>query len=298
MRSITLNGCMGIGDLVWVYQKFANHVDGINFNIAQLNRKAGDATDAKLQTRATEFLKLLPKVTNVGTVDVSASAYERLAHNYFPMSPIMDLFKQGSDGPFDYACNGPLDNGIRIEDIDKEYSVQTDVPILCTYAPLAFPIGEFITVYVSGSTRFPEVRRLCQLWTEDVWAQFIRLFYDKYKLNNPILIIGASYDREAAVLLEQNLKNYGIRTHTYIDSQAYNITYILKNSVCFIGYQSGLNILADILDVKQIMLYFPKFESGLINSWCKLRNKENGIYNADFFSKTPAQVLDKLTIKL
>lgn len=295
MREITLNVCQGIGDIMWVYQKFANHVDKINFNIAQITSQKNNT---KMSTRATGFLKLLPKVNNVGTVDFSNSSYNRLAHSYFSMSQIMELHKAGFDGPFDYSCNGPLDSGIRLENIDKEFSVQEDVPITCTYSPLAFPIGEFITVYVSGSTRHPDSIKTHQLWTEEVWARFIIGFYKKYKLNNPILIIGASYDRDAAIILENILKINKFNVHTYIDSYPANITYILKNSFCFIGYQSGLNVLADNLNVKQVMIYFPLFKSGLFNAWCKLKNKENNIYNYDFFKHTPEQVLGDLKLVL
>lgn len=295
MKTITLNVCQGVGDIFWVYQKFAPHVDAINFNISHVGT---DVNMLKIQNRSTEFLKLLPKVKEIKSIVLSSPDYEKLAHGRYPMTEIMTRFNNGDLGPFNYGCNGPLDSGVRIEDIDPDYRIEESVPIRTEYCPLAFNPGEYVCLYISGSTQYPEVVKMCSLWTVPVWLEFVMGFYRKYNLNNaPIIMIGASYDQKILLEMETVLKRSGFRTTVYIDSWSANIIYILKHCIYFLGYQSGLGVLADNIDAKQLMMYFPFLEP-LSYSWCKKKNRDDGTFNAATFNKTPLQVLEGLKFKM
>src|SRR5262249_13934161 len=137
MKEVTLNVCQGVGDIFWVYQKFAPHVDVINFNIACLPDL--DRDDNKtVSLRATSFLKLLPQVEAVDFIIIPSEQYDRLANGYHSMIPLMAAMKEGSPGPFNYACNRPLEDGIRIEDIDP-FEMQETVPMRTEACPLAYP---------------------------------------------------------------------------------------------------------------------------------------------------------------
>jgi hypothetical protein len=153
-------------------------------------------------------------------------------------------------------------------------------------------------VYVFGTTSDANICKDLSLWTiTDKWFKFLRAFLRQYQLCCPIIIIGANYDQKVALEFESILKKNGYQAHTYIDSEASNIIYILKNSICFIGYQSGLNVLADNLDVKQVMLYFPYLRK-MLYSWCKVKNWKNGNFNAFTFDMNPEQVLSGIRFKL
>jgi hypothetical protein len=288
-KTLTLNVCQGVGDIFWVYQKFAPHVDRIHFRICHL-----DGGDPKIQNRAVEFLKLLPNVVDVGSMVVPPERYERLAHGRFDMRPILEGWRLGTKLDWDYACNDALESGTRLDEIDPEIPIQETVPIRCDYAPLAFEPGEYVAVYVSGSTKNNDVRKM-GAWSVHDWFEFVRGLYARYKLDAPVILIGASYDRAAQDEMEGLLLSVGFRVAKYIDSCPGNVTYLLKNSRLFVGYQSGLNILADNLDVPQVMVYFD-FLRNMQYAWCKRANIDNGKYNAALFSQKPYEVLDGLKL--
>jgi hypothetical protein len=296
-KRIRLNVCQGVGDIFWVYQKFAPYFDKIDFCILHL-----DGGHAKIQTRSVPFLHLLPKTCEVLSKVVPGEEYTAVAQGHFPMGEILKRYEEhvasGQTEVFtcDYACNKPLEEGIRIEDIDPGYLVEDTVAIQCTECPLAFDPGTYTTLYVSGGTNDPIAVLMNQIWLTEHWRTFLVGFYKKHQISHPIIQIGASYDHAVLMDMEAKLKKAGFRVHTYIDSWAANVTYILKNSVCFFGYQSGLNILADNLDTKQVMMYFPMLEK-MKYAWCKQRNIKTK-FHADLFSTPPRQVLKKLALEL
>jgi ADP-heptose:LPS heptosyltransferase len=291
-RSITLNVCQGVGDIFWVYQKFAPHFDEINFCISQIPDGV-----IKLQTRAVDFLRLLPKVNDVTSQIVSSDQYLHIANGRWSMKQIIDDYNNKGIKKFDYACNNHLENGIRLEEIDPEYEIEETVDMKSQYLPMPCQQKKYLTVYVSGGTLVPEVAKYNHLWDLPKWKNFIQRFCDKYNLDMPIVLIGASYDQQAVTQLSDMLKQTGMKTYSYIDALASNVAYILKNSFAYIGYQSGLNIIADNYDVKQAMMYFPSLRS-MMYAWCKKRNKENGIFYADTFDKSPDKVIDDMVLDL
>jgi hypothetical protein len=64
---------------------------------------------------------------------------------------------------------------------------------------------------------------------------------------------------------------------------------ILQRSEFFIGYQSGLNILADNLDTPQMMLYFDNLKP-MLYTWCKKENIKTKFF-ATVFSQTPKDAI-------
>jgi hypothetical protein len=288
MKSLTINGCQGVGDLTWCVQKFYPYVDEININICYVHGNAQD----KHNNRAVEFVKLLPKVNKIGMKQISEASYQKLASARFSMKDILENLS--SDQEYDYACNGPLEKGTRIEEIDPEYLPAKKIEVKCVECPLAFLPKQFVTVYVSGATLHDKAIEKHKLWSVLEWFKFIALLGKKFNFYYPIIIIDASYDRDVALQLEYMLKRNGFpHVHTYIDACPMNITYILRESILFIGYQSGLNILADMLDTKQIMIYFPYLEP-MLYTWCKKESIKSKFF-ADTFNHKPEQVIRNLT---
>lgn len=290
MKTITLNVCQGVGDIFWVYQKFAPHVDQINFCISMV-----PGGTAKVQTRAVEFLKLLPKTNKVTTKVVTDNDYFKLAHGDFSLPDILAKFEQGERGSFDYGCNNLLEQGVRLEAIDPNFAIEETVAMRSEPIDLNFQPGDYVTVYISGSTADTGAAQFHKLWTVNQWHEFVTLFYQKYQLTYPIVLIGASYDQGPSSELEEKLKASGHQTQLVIDSSPAQVVHILKGTVCFINYQSGLSILADNLDVAQVMMYFPMLEK-MQYAWCKRKNIENGAFNANLFNRTPQEVVDGLKL--
>ncbi len=274
-REITLNVCQGIGDIIWVYQKFCHHFSKINFNIMTIGE------ENELQTRAKDFLHLLPQVGFVKTVSVTTEEYMKVVEREWSMYDIVPYydFKKSHD----YSCNLSLEKGKRLEKIDPDYYCASS---------LSFPydnfkdLEDYVLVYVSGSTK----RNNC--WKIAQWKTFIRGFYDKYDLKCPLLLIGARYDEETQTDLLEELSELNITCKIKIDSDPKQVLGIIKKSKVFLAYQSGLSILADHFDVKQVMMYYDWLEK-LMYSWSKLQNIKLGRYRP-FIWSDPRFVLDSL----
>lgn len=288
MKRVKLEVCQGVGDIFWVYQKFAPHVDVIDFAIMQVSGQ-----ERKLGTRAEPFMRLWPKVGDITMTEVTGERYTQVATCHFDMTTTLSMGLQGRTEP--YCCNLKLEQGVRIEDIDPMYAMEVTTPMQVEPCPLAFQPGEYIALYVSGATADRRIAKDLKLWDTATWVRFVKGFQKQYGLRVPVILIGAAYDEKAGRPLEKALKESGMLVHSYFDPCPANVTYILKNSICFLNYQSGLGILADNLDTKQVMLYFPALKK-MMNTWCKMENWRTGRFNADTFDQTPERVLDGLRL--
>lgn len=281
-RTVTINVPQGVGDIFWCYQKLSPYFDVININILIVSVD-------KVQIRAKAWLSLLPKVGRVVAKQIRSEEYDRIISS---AHPIKNLFR--SRRSVDYSCNRPLENGVRLENIDPDSLVEWSVPLKMQEFPLDHK--DFISLYVSGTTKNPSLIRDKVIWTEDEWVRFIRLLYDKHKLNLPICMVGASYDKEVTEGIQNKLNAIGINTTVYIDLHPANVMYLMKQSKLFIGYQSGLNILADNVDIPQLMFYFPYLEK-MQYTWCKKENIGKK-FQATLFSKSPEEIVDQFKLTL
>ena len=112
-----------------------------------------------------------------------------------------------------------------------------------------------------------------------MYAELIHNTYKHYNIKYPIILIGANYDSKNLTIAGNKLKEYGYTISFYIENPFENIIYIIKNAKYFIGYQSGLSIIADNYDIPQTMLYFNYLDN-LMYAWAKKHNIDCGIYTA------------------
>lgn len=283
---ITLNVPQGVGDIFWTYQKFAPLCTAINYNIL--------ATEINtVQQRSKDWLNLFPKTKNVQMRVVPGFEYEKVATSRFNMRDVIPVLQNGSDAH--YSVNLPLEQGVRIEDIDPEFVVESPVDVRADECPL--PFEKYIVVYVSGSTKSHDATRL-HLWDTGTWAKFIAGFRKKYpQANLPVILIGASYDAEVARNISTMLtKVFKIENHVFIDSYPGNVAYIMKNATAMLSYQSGLSILADNYNIPQIMMYFPFLEK-MMYTWCR-KDNIGRVFQADIFTSSYQDVLDRSNLEL
>lgn len=273
MKHVDLTVCQGIGDIFWVYQQFAPHVDRITFIVA--HTQGGSVAH---MTRARPFLELLPKVDGVFGTVVTIDEYNAIASGRFDMGKIL------AAGHGAYSCNLALEDGRRIETIEPAFPIEETVRIATR--PFETP-RKFVLLYVSESTMQETTVQRCSLWRPPQWAQFVRGVYARLPKPLPLIIIGAGYDAAAARAVAAELP--ALEPVVLIDLLAPHVCYLLSRCHCFIGYQSGLNVLADQFDRPQAMLYFPHLER-MQYSWCKRANAKT-LFHAGLFSQTPMELL-------
>ena len=261
-KVITIRTVQGIGDIFWVYQKLSPYFDVINFVICVVN------LDCPIQKRGLSFLKLLPKVDKFKFKLVTNDFYNYLAKQKKTMNIILSEHASNIF-PIDYAVNAWLEDGVRINKID-EYSIEETVAIKDVY--IALPFKEYIILYISGN-------KISQEWQPEMYAELINNTFKKYCIKYPIILLGAKYDEDHLIKAGIKLKIYGYNIHFFIGSPLENVIYIIKKSKYFIGYQSGLSIIADNYDIPQTMLYF-NFLGNVMYSWAKQQNIISNIYNA------------------
>jgi len=260
---VTLNVCQGIGDTFWVYQKLAPYVNGIHFRIAHVRH-----VSHKLMSRAEGFIRMWPKTLSVTSFMTTHEAYNMLSQGQFYVPRVLQNL-----GPSWYACNSHLEQGVRLEDIDPHYPPQETVPL--QLEPIHVP-PRYIAVYVSGTTDDGPLATKMGTWSEVQWVEFLERIHSSV----PFLFLGASYDQP---ILERLARRFG--SEVEIDRKPTQVLYMLKHCDFFVGYQSGLNVLADNLDVRQLMLYFPYLQP-MLYTWCKRQNAGT-VFHADTFAVTP-----------
>lgn len=267
---LTVNVCQGVGDTFWTYQKLAPYHDRINFNVCLVNGK-----DDKVHVRALEWLRLLPKVGTVQTVSVPDARYRQLAESEFEL-PL-------TAGVYDYAVNGPLERGVRLDEIDPLTSIAETVELPTEQIRDVDLSEPYLLLYVSGATLDEVAAKKESLWDVNQWVAFARRFMEATGLTR-VIVNGAGYDEAVTRPLAKRLGGQAT-----IDLRAGQVLTLIKNCSWFLGYQSGLSVMADQFDRHQLMIYFPRYKK-LMNSWPKRRNI--GVrYFADTFDRTPDEIL-------
>ena len=281
-RQITVNVPQGVGDIYWVYQKLSPYVDKINFNIIL-------TTDPNpVQTRSHDWLVLLPKCGRVSFVKEGPDRYDKLIAKCYQASEVL-VANNGVDS-IDCCFNKNLEEGQRLDAIDPHLPIEWKPSMRCE--SFALPFSDYVTLYVSGSNKSKDA------WDLPTWVGCINAFYAKYNLNCPLVLIGASYDAGLlADLLEEFTTKTKLRTRLFIDLPPAKIVHLFKNAHFFIGYQSGLNVIADICGTPQLMVYFPKLEP-MMNTWCRPEHLGNGKFTAVLFSDNVEKVVTALPVFL
>lgn len=271
MSSVTLRVPQGIGDIFWCYQKVAPYADRINFEIAYSGEK-NDVTE-----RSIDFLHDWPKTGDVRMVEVSPGKYRNLWQST-PESPV----PVGNNGP--YAVNAALESGIRLEDVHPGSEIEWGVQIR---QEAVFVPDSYVCLYVSGNAK----RNVgYEQWGVAEWYAFVLLFMERMP-GRKLVIIGADFDKE---MVDELVGEFGDRLATsFVGESSRKVAYILYNADFFIGYQSGLGILADNMGTPQLMMYFPHLEK-MKYTWCQPGHK-NQLFFADTFDRTPDQVLKDLS---
>lgn len=274
MKSCIVNTVQGIGDIFWVYQKISPFFDQIHLRIL-----ITDELDP-VQRRSLPFCQMLPKVASIKFERTSSYIYTEIAKGKFNLQEILDRgFQQ-----FFYACNKHLEEGVRIEDIDPSLPLERFVDL--KLSPPGYNVKEpYLCAYVSGN-------KWEKSWNDKVWAENIRLTADKIGVKN-IRLTGAEYDAPTQSKICGILGELGyVCVATAGKLSLSDSIHLIRGAKFFLGYQSGLNILADNYDVPQGMVYFD-FLRPMMNTWIK-PNTFGKTHFAQCFGDNFRTILDQI----
>lgn len=267
-----------MGDIFWVYQKLSLLFDRINLVICVID------LNCPVQTRSSSFIKLLPKIDKFKFKLVTRQYYNYLENLKKTIDEVLIEY-ESNVFVIEYAVNKWLEDGHRINMIDS-YPLEESVAI--KYKDISLPFNQYIVLYISGN-------KIIQEWQPEVYADLIHNIFRKYNIEYPIFLIGAKYDEAPLIRAGHKLQEYGYTINYFIENSLENIIYIIKNAKYFIGYQSGLSIIADNFDVPQTMIYFNYLEN-MIYTWPKQKNITMNIYNGITFKNNIYECINNIKL--
>lgn len=248
-KTVTVNTVQGIGDIFWVYQKLAPHVDAINLNILVINEGA-------IQVRARAFCGMLPKVAKVEYVHVPLARYHAIARRRYAVAPVIE-----SASAADYAVNARLEQGVGLREIDPGYAIEEFVDL---GLPETVEQSDYLCAFVAGAQN-----ALC--WGADRWVDAITKIA-RHIGTKRIALIGAAWDLAVQESIGAKLRRIGYEVESHVGTmELADSIDVIRRAQFFIGYQSGLNVLADNYDVRQLMIYYKSLEP-MMYTWCKREN--------------------------
>lgn len=268
----------GVGDIFWVYQKLYNHFDEIHFRIVVSNLQD------KVEQRSMPLLKDMPKVRNIVLEQLPRRRVVQLFNTVYHMDKILASRSEGVE-TFDFSCNYWLDRGHKLEDLDQNYDVAWEIPM-----PIEDPGNlpdKYLAFYASGHCLKDR-----KVWGVEKWYTLIQSFLDRSG-SMPIQIIGADFDKPMMLEMEKKFKQHNIECYIWESQCLSKLCYILKNAEYFIGYQSGLNVLADNLNTRQLMIYFHYLRK-MQDAWVKPQNRTNGLFSYGYFNEAVETVAEKI----
>jgi hypothetical protein len=276
-KSVTCVTEQGIGDTFWAYQKLAPFYRGINFILGI------GAIDVR-QCRANEMVKLLPKVSSVTYQIVDHYKYQEIGTMKKSLKPFLDQRLEF----YEYSVTQYIRDGVRIDDIDPGLPIAWDVPLPLEKVDL--PFRNYIGLTASG----PGTADRKDVWRPDRYIELIKLIKATYGMPKdfPVVIFGASYDKWIIEEFESRLEKDKVPHASFIDFSWEKIFYLLKHCTFFLGFNSGLHVLADNLDVPQLMIIFDEIP-GARYAFAKKANIASGVYNATLFGRTLKQIIDE-----
>lgn len=270
MRVADVKVPQGLGDIFWCYRKLYDYFDVINFKIYVTS------DTNTIEMRSMGLFEGFPKVGKVEPEVAVAQLVYGLPKKIIRLDDILPNMAPREDGvyEFEYIVNRWLELGNYLEDIDEQHKVAWDIEL--PQKEVSGLPEKYILLYISGDTR----KLKNTVWMLSDWARFVAKFREKY--DYPVVLVGASFDSWVQEKIVPLLKMRNIPIQTVTDLSAPELCYVVDKAEWLVGYQSGISILADALDTRQLMVYFNVLDK-MKDSWVKPENRTNGMFNYCWF---------------
>ena len=267
MRVANVKVPQGLGDIFWCYRKLYNYFDEINLKVY---------VTSDTHTIEMRSMKLFDGYPKIGTVKAEVAVPQLVYQLPKKIIRLDDILKPDNPNPFEfeYVVNKWMELGNKLEDIDVNYEVAWDIPI--PTSPVKDLPSQYILLYISGDTR----KLGNTVWLLSDWVKLVMEVRKKHDL--PIVLVGAGFDSwvQERIIPLLNMNNIPVQVVTDLSSTELN--YVVDKAEWLLGYQSGISILADHFDTKQLMVYFSGLDK-MKDAWVKPKNRNNGTFHYCWF---------------
>lgn len=274
-KKITIGIPAGIGDIHWIFTKLEsfkekNAIDKLGIKIFQ----------DQGHTNSIDFIRLIPFI-------------DFLDEAAFPIK--FDFSCHGGKGNpiekqdptirgLDYLIefNSPLENGYNLVDILPEYKINYDYEIKYPEKSKEFALNikekagkKLCLIYTSSEGANANWAK--NSWKKEDWKRIIELMFKE--TGSKIVILGKSWDLDYVEALKKNLNENQIIDLTDKTTITETIA-LIRESDIFVGFPSGLTVLAAHFQKKVIMFWPPdqKRFGKMMTSWLPQKTLKLGNY--------------------
>lgn len=260
MRTIKIPA--GIGDAIFLAQKLLNANEQFKFEFAN-----------DVPQRGKQVIDLLPQL---GTATYgNFTSPEVLRHN---IQEVRKEWKKVRDHDFYLSANKHLEEGKRIEQF---------LPDLSTSFKIDYQTKEFekeAKTYLGGAKRTIAIYcsayspvRSWGFWREKEWMELIDRLNTLFSNQVTFVMIGAEFDQDLTGSLMYRMLRAKMPFIDTVGAPLGVVVELLKRCQYFIGFPSGLSILANTIDVPTMMFY-PKHLEKMMNTWPSKESIQDNSY--------------------
>lgn len=234
----------GIGDFSWIYSK-----------LCRLQRPLSVQFSTGGPPRSCPMTEILPWVRHAS---YGSMPWLRLKSKALPADTLSTELDGYGDQVAYLEANTHLESGKRIElwmpDLQVNHHYHLDIPYVRVKEAIdVLPSRDYVAIFTSGVSQVKNWKA----WNEHDWVNFMDMFRRQIA-DIDFVLIGAGWDVEMAARVEGLAKRRRIRfTNLANKLHLGSSLSVLKMAKYFVGFPSGLTILADVLYVRTTMFY-PK----------------------------------------
>lgn len=277
----TIITCPGIGDICFLFQKLINQPEKFHWEIWDGVKNGAQAQPQ----RGHQVFDLLPQLTESFTY-IPNAGYNKIKRNSYSGSWIT-----APRGKFILEANAHLESGKRIEDFLPDLETSFILPFQTSeedYLKACEIIDFNYSKFIAGESKLIGIyttsynnSQYMSGWLIDEWCDFITLLQN-YNPEFKFVFLGAAYDRGISDEVMKRMEPV-----SYIDlidkTTLPVLIEILKRLHCFVGFQSGLLILNEMIGARQtVMLYSPALQD-MMGTWPDPKRIDDGSYKGCTF---------------
>lgn len=250
----------GIGDISWCYSKLKGLSERRNIGFQSVNSNIA---------RASEFINLLPNITNHGYHSSYWYYSDEWRNNLLPHDTDISTLP---DGTYNLCLNPYLEAGMKLAEIFPKQETVYHYRLETTERQRKVA-GELLAMGQRG-IRFPNdgvsVGFYCssydhakanQFWDVEEWRDFLLAASSKMPhMMVTYYAIGAGYDRKTQHVFDMLLRE-DIGTMRMVPVFGYSlgvVVELLRGLGYFFSFPSGLAMLSDVVNTPCMMWYFNK----------------------------------------